>query len=76
MDLDEDRYISKQLKALEVEKGNLKEQLSNGDISESEYQAGVAKNDYLVAQIMEQNQQDIDRENDVVYERKLSFFSD
>ncbi len=75
-DLSEEKYIEGQLEALEGEREAIQEQYDEGNVSEKEYKVLLAKNEYLVAQIKERNQQSQDKERVQVHERKRDMFND
>ncbi len=60
-DLNEEKYIEGQLEALEGEREAIQEQYDAGNVSEKEYKVLLAKNEYLVAQIKERNEQMLTR---------------
>lgn len=75
-DLNEEKYIEGQLEALDGEHKAIKEQYDEGNISEKEYKILLAKNEYLVAQIKERNQQSRDKGREQVFERQRDRFND
>ena len=75
-DLNEEKYIEGQLEALDGEHKAIQEQYDEGNISEKEYKVLLAKNEYLVAQIKERNQQSQDKSREQVFERKRDMFND
>jgi len=75
-DLNEDKYITKQLEALDGEREAIEEQHDAGSISKKEYKTLLAKNAYLVAQIKERNQQSRDKGREQTFERKRDMFND
>ncbi len=75
-DLSEEKYIEGQLEALAGEREAIQEQYDEGNVSEKEYKVLLAKNEYLVAQIKERNQQSQDRQRTQTHERKRDMFND
>jgi len=75
-DLSEEKYIEGQLEALAGEREAIQEQYNEGNVSEKEYKVLLAKNEYLVAQIKERNQQSRDKERTQIHERKRDMFND
>lgn len=75
-DLNEEKYIEGQLEALQGEREAIQEQYDAGNVSEKDYKVLLAKNDYLVAQITERNQESQDRGREQVFERKRDMFND
>lgn len=75
-DLNEEKYIEGQLEALDGERKAIKEQYDEGNISEKDYKVLLAKNEYLIAQIKERNQQSQDKSREQVFERKRDMFND
>ena len=75
-DLNEEKYIEGQIEALYGEHKAIKEQYDEGNISEKEYKILLAKNEYLVAQIKERNQQSRDKGREQVFERQRDRFND
>tara|TARA_R110002072_G_scaffold7604_4_gene41186 strand:- start:1125 stop:1418 length:294 start_codon:yes stop_codon:yes gene_type:complete len=75
-DLNEDKYIEGQIEALKGERAAIQEQYDAGNISEKDYKVLLAKNEYLVAQIKERNQQSQDKSREQVFERKRDQFND
>ena len=75
-DLNEEKYIEGQLEALEGEREAIQEQYDEGSVSEKDYKVLLAKNEYLVAQIKERNQQSQDKSREQVFERQRDRFND
>lgn len=75
-DLNEEKYIEGQLEALDGERKAIQEQYNEGNICEKDYKVLLAKNEYLVAQIKERNQQSQDKSREQVFERKRDRFND
>ena len=75
-DLNEEKYIEGQLEALEGEREAIQEQYDEGHVSEKDYKVLLAKNEYLVAQIKERNQQSQDKSREQVFERQRDRFND
>ncbi len=75
-DLNEEKYIEGQLEALEGERKAIQEEYDAGNVSEKDYKVLLAKNEYLVAQIKERNQQNEDKNREQTHERKRERFND
>lgn len=75
-DLNEEQYIEGQLEALDGERQAIQEQYDAGNLSEKDYKVLLAKNEYLVAQIKERNQQAQDKSREQIFERKRDRFND
>ena len=75
-DLSEEKYITKQLEALDGERDAIEEEYDAGILSDKEYKTLLAKNAFLIAQIKERNQQSQDKERTQVHERKRDMFND
>lgn len=75
-DLTSEKYIEGQLEALEGERKAIQEEYDAGNVSEKDYKVLLAKNEYLVAQIKERNQQNEDKNREQTHERKRERFND
>ncbi len=75
-DMNEEKYIEGQLEALDGERDAIQEQYDAGNLSEKDYKVLLAKNEYLVAQIKERNQQSQDKSREQIFERKRDRFND
>ncbi len=75
-DLDAEKYISGQIEALAEERQAIQNQYDAGNISEKDYKTLLAKNEFLLAQIKERNQESRDKSRGQVFERKRDMFQD
>jgi hypothetical protein len=75
-DLNAEKYISGQIEALAEERQAIQSQYDAGNISEKDYKTLLAKNEFLLAQIKERNQESRDKSRGQVFERKRDMFQD
>ncbi len=74
--LSDTAYITEQLDALRQERDALTEQYNNGSLAQNDYKVLMAKNAFLEAQLIEENQQKIDQNKEQVFERRRDLFND
>lgn len=75
-DLDREKYIRQRIEALEEQRQGIEDRYAEGSMSEDQYKEELSKNDYLMAEIRERNDQEFDREQTNVYRREIGFFRD
>lgn len=73
---DKDAYIVQRLEALEAERQLLDEKFQSGALSKQDYERECAKNDFLVAEIKERNNQEYDQDRERIAGRESDFFDD
>jgi hypothetical protein len=73
---DKDSYIVQRLEALETERQILDEKYNSGALSKQDYERECAKNNFLIAEIKERNNQDYEQNRDRTSGRESDFFDD
>ena len=68
--------LSSRMRDLRQERDALTEQYNNGSLAQNDYKVLMAKNAFLEAQLIEENQQKIDQNKEQVFERRRDLFND
>ena len=73
---DNETNIKQRLDALKQEQNGIQKQYDTGSLSQAEYKQSLSKVKFQEAQLVEQNQQEQEREQGRVHERERSWTRD